>query len=438
MKFYDRDKELDILEKISGESKIHANFTILKGRRRVGKTSLIDRCYHQRDYLYFFVARKNEADLCLDFQAEIERYFKRSLPGRISSVEAIFTYLMELSVQESFTLVIDEFQEFLRVNPAIFSTMQRDWDRFKVKSRINLVVCGSINRMMEQIFSVDQPLYGRSTRELRLDPFTTSTLKDILDDQGKGDDPEALLALWTLTGGVAKYVELLMDASAFTPEAMVEVFLSEDSAIPDEGKILLVEEFRKDYGTYFSILSLIASGRTSRSEIENVIGKDVGGYLTKLCEDYAIISKKVPFATGESRRNMIYQIEDNFLRFWFRFVYRYQSAIELKAYDRLRALVIRDYPVFSGRALEQYFRCRLAESGEWTGIGNWYDRRGENEIDIVAVDDLARRILFAEVKRNPERINPHVLESRAQAFLRTASKYADYKPSFASYSMADM
>lgn len=438
MKFYDRENEVAFLRKMRDEARQSARFTILKGRRRVGKTSLLDRAYRDEGYLYFFVARKNEADLCLDFQAEIERFFKLPLPGRIDSFEAVFKYLMEISVQRSFTVVIDEFQEFQRVNPSIFSTMQRDWDRLKHSSKINLVVSGSINRMMDQIFAADQPLFGRSTNGLTLRPFTTATLKKILKDHLKTVDNEALLALWSLTGGVAKYVETLMEASAFSLEKMVEAFVSEDSTIPGEGKVLLVEEFRKDYGTYFSILSLIASGRTSRSEIENVIGSDIGGYLTKLCDSYAILSKKTPFATGGSHRNMLYQIEDNFLRFWFRFIYKYQAAIELKAYSRLRSLIVRDYTVFSGKALEQYFRCKLAESGEWTDIGNWYDRKGENEIDIVAVDDLEKRILFAEVKRNSGKINPRVLEQRAKSFLKTVPKYEEYKRSYAAYSLADM
>lgn len=438
MKFYDREEETLLLKKVQEKAKKHACFTILKGRRRVGKTSLLEKAYRGGDYLYFFVARKNEADLCLDFQAEVERYFGISLPGQIATVEALFRYLMELSQREHFTLVIDEFQEFLRVNPSIYSTMQRDWDLYKGKSRLNLVVSGSINRLMEQIFAADQPLYGRSTGDFRLNPFSTSTLKAILKDHGVGCNPESLLALWTFTGGVAKYVEQLVDASALTLEEMVSTLISESSPILNEGKVLLVEEFRKDYGTYFSILSLIASGRTSRSEIENVIGSDVGGYLTKLCDDYSVVSKKTPFGSDASRRNMLYQIDDCFLRFWFRFVYRYQSALELKAYDRLRSLILRDYPVFSGMALEQYFRTKLAESGQWTAIGNWYDRKGENEIDIVAVDDLEKRILFAEVKRNPEKINPQVLKTRAQAFLRATPKYADYSPTFVGYSMEDM
>ena len=437
MRFFDRAKELDFLRQLRRESESGARLTILKGRRRVGKTSLLQHAYGDEDFIYFFVARKNETDLCIDFQAEVSRFFGTSIPGRVGSFEEIFKYLMELSVERHFTLVIDEFQEFLRINPSIFSAMQRDWDRFKTRSRINLIVSGSINRMMEQIFNADQPLYGRATNEFQLAPFTTATCKEILSEYASEYDPEALLALWTFTGGVAKYVELLMDGHAVDMETMVERYISDGSIIPNEGKVLLVDEFKKEYGTYFSIMSLIASGNTSRGEIQNVIGRDIGGYLTKLADEYRLISKKVPLGE-EGGRNMLYTIEDNFLRFWFRFIYRYQSAIELKAFDRLRQFVTRDHKTFSGKALEGYFRARLAEEGGWTKIGGWWDRKGENEIDIVAIDEFDKRVLFAEVKRNPEKINPSVLPKRAEEFLKAKSRYADYEREYRSLSMQDM
>jgi len=438
MRFFDREQELDFLKAVDGESESHARMTILKGRRRVGKTALLRQAYGAGDFLYFFVARKNEADLCIDFQAEISRYFGISMLGAVGRFEDVFKFLMEMSVQRHFTLVIDEFQEFLRVNPSIFSAMQRDWDRLKDRSKMNLIVSGSINKMMEQIFSADQPLYGRATNEFTLDPFTTSTLKEILSECGGGLDAESLLALWTFTGGVAKYVELLMDGRAYGVVDMVANFISESSTIPNEGKVLLVDEFGKDYGTYFSILSLIASGRTSRSEIQNVIGSDVGGYLVKLVDEYRLVSKKVPFGAETSVRNTLYTIEDNFLRFWFRFVYKYQSAIELRAYERLRDFVLRDYKVFSGIALEGYFRRKMAEAGCWTKIGGWWDRKGQNEIDIIAVDEFDKRIRFCEVKRNPEKINPAALEERVQSFFVTEPRYSEFQRELCSLSMDDL
>ena len=412
--------------------------TILKGRRRVGKTSLLQEAYGDQDYLYLFVARKNEADLCEDFCQEIARYFKLAIPGKMSSFEEVFKFLLDMAEREPCTIVIDEFQEFLRVNPSIFSVMQRDWDRKKRSAKVNLIVSGSINRMMEQIFAADQPLYGRATHEINLDPFTTATVKEILSEHAPDYTVDDLLALWTFTGGVAKYVELLMDAGAFTLEAMVKRMVSEGSTIINEGKVLLVDEFGKDYGTYFSILSLIAAGNNSRSEIENAIGSDVGGYLSKLEGEYRLVSKDLPVCERKSNRNVHYTLKDNFLRFWFRFVWKYQSLIELRAYGRLQDVIFRDYRTFSGKALEDYYRHKFAESGKFTKIGNWWDRKGQNEIDIVAIDDLAKTISFCEVKRNGERIDLGALSEKAEAFHRATGDYADYHADYLALPMSEM
>ena len=438
MKFFDRKTELALLRRIREESKSSARMTILKGRRRIGKTSLLMEAYGDEDFLYFFVARKNEADLCVDFSEEISRYLGITLPGGATSFEAIFRFILEVAQTRPLTLVIDEFQDFLRINASVFSAMQRDWDRLKDKARINLVVSGSINRMMEQIFASDQPLYGRATNEIDLMPFSTGSIKEILAFHAPGWTPDSLLALWTFTGGVAKYVELLMDQGAHDLEAMVGAMVSEGSIVPGEGRVLLVDEFGRDYATYFSILSLIAAGKTSRAEIQNVTGGDIGGYLTKLESEYRLIAKNVPFAANGHNRNMRYVLNDNFYRFWFRFICKYQALIELRAYGRLRETILRDYAVFSGKALEGYFVRKLSETGRYTRIGNWWNRKGENEIDIVAVDDGERRIDFFEVKRNAARFDKAALQRRAEEFLTVAGEFAAYKKDFAGLSLADM
>jgi len=439
MKFFDRVTEAEMFKTIRETANRSAQFTVMKGRRRIGKTTLLQYVYGGEDFLYFFVARKNEVDLCTDFQLEVERFFKMPLPGRIESFEALFKYLLELSKRQSFTLVIDEFQEFLRVNPSVFSTMQRDWDLAKRDSRLNLIVSGSINRMMEQIFSAGEPLYGRATHEISLRPFTTSVVGEILSGHALEHTSDDLLSLWTLTGGVAKYVERLMDGRAFDCESMVKLMISDGSIFLNEGKALLVEEFGKDYASYFSILSLIASGKTARTEIQTALGGvDIGGYLTKLRKEYRLIDRHAPLVTGDTNRDVRYEIRDEFLRFWFRFIYKYQSLVELHAYERLQEIVLRDFDVFSGKALESYFRARLGETGRYASIGSWWDRKGENEIDIVAIDDFGHRILFAEVKRNPERIDLDVLRRKADAFLCAAGRYRDYVQEYRGLSLKDM
>ena len=125
-----------------------------------------------------------------------------------------------------------------------------------------------------------KPLYNRQSRFMTVRPFTPTVLKDILSEYNPGYTAEDLLALYAFTGGVAKYVQLLVDAGATTKTTMLDQIIKADSIFLGEGKAILIEEFGKDYGIYFSILSAIARGKTSRSEIENVVGKEIGGYRT--------------------------------------------------------------------------------------------------------------------------------------------------------------
>lgn len=182
--------------------------------------------------------------------------------------------------------------------------MQGVWDRLHKKSRINLVVCGSVNRLMTKIFFDDsQPLYGRNTGKLSITPFPVSLLKSVIAEHNAGHSRRDLLALWTLTGGVARYVELFVDSKALTRKKMLDNVFSLSSSYIDEGRVILSEEFGKEYGVYFSILSAIAAGRTSFAEIKNIVGTDIGGQLTKLEATYAFISKRQPVFDKATNKN---------------------------------------------------------------------------------------------------------------------------------------
>ena len=439
MRFYDREKEIASLREIRERTTDSAQFTVVTGRRRIGKTSLVWKAYEDEPALYFFVARKAEQELCEDFKAEMESKLGIPVMGRAEKFAEIFEYLMKLSASRPFTLFIDEFQEFFRVNKSIFSDMQRIWDQHSPTSKINLVVCGSIFSMMTKIFrDKKEPLYNRQTNMMTVRPFTPAVLKEILSDYNPGYTPEDLLALYSFTGGVAKYVRILMDAGATTKTKMVNKIVSADSVFLGEGKAILVEEFGKDYGVYFSILSAIARGKTSRAEIEGVVGREIGGYLTKLEDYYEIISKRQPLFQRASSKNVRYVTNDNFFTFWFRFIYKYNYMLEIENYDSLRTIIQRDYETFSGLMLERYFRRVLIESRSFTRLGGWWDRKGENEIDIVAENELDRKATFFEVKRKPGNIDLGLLRSKAEAFLRATGEFQGYDISCKGLSMDDM
>ena len=439
MRFFDRTEEIASLQEIRKQAQENAQFTVVTGRRRIGKTMLVRKAYEDEPLLYFFVARKAEGDLCEDYRLEIENKLGIPIMGRPERFADVFEYLMKLSAVRPITLFIDEFQEFFRVNKSVFSDMQRIWDLYSQDSRINLIVCGSIYSMMTKIFKdKKEPLYNRQSRFMTVRSFRPSVLKEILTEYNPSYTSEDLLALYSFTGGVAKYVQLLVDAGAMTKSAMLDHIIKADSIFLGEGKAVLIEEFGKDYGVYFSILSAIARGKTSRSEIESVVGREIGGYLTKLENDYEVIAKKQPLFEKSSTKNVRYTIEDNFFTFWFRFIYKYSYMLEIENYDSLKTIINRDYETFSGLMLERYFRRVLIERKTFTRIGGWWDRKGENEIDIVAENELDKKATFYEVKCKVGNIDTKVLEQKATAFLRATGEFKGYTIINQGLSMDDM
>ncbi len=439
MRFFDRTEEIASLREILELSKSNAQFTVVTGRRRIGKTHLVWKAYENEPVLYFFVARKAESDLCADYQQEIESKLGVPTIGRADGFSEIFEYLMKLSVERPITLFIDEFQEFFKVNKSVYSDMQRIWDMYHTKAHINLIVCGSIFSMMTKIFKdKKEPLYNRQTRFMSVKPFTPAVLKEIMSEYHPDYTADDLLALYAFTGGVAKYVQLLIDAGATTKTKMLNHIIKADSIFLGEGKAILIEEFGKDYGIYFSILSAIARGKTSRSEIENIVGREIGGYLTKLEKEYEVIAKKQPIFEVSSTKNVRYTIEDNFFTFWFRFIYKYNYMLEIENYDALKTIVNRDYETFSGLMLERYFKQLLIERKEFTRIGSWWDRKGENEIDIVAENELNDEASFIEVKRKAENFDSKALKEKVAAFTRATGKFGDYTITYKGLSMTDM
>lgn len=362
MKFYNRERELEELRRICKLSfNSNSRMTVLTGRRRIGKTSLIKRAFVDSDapMIYFFVGRKAEADLVEGFAAEVRDKLNVFVPKGIEDMAELFRFLMELAKSVKFTLVIDELQEFLNVNKSIFSDIQNIWDSHKDITNINLVLSGSVLSMMNKIFTDShEPLFGRADNIIRLKPFRIETLKEILKDYNSGFSNEDLLCLYNITGGVPKYIELLCDNQKVDHEAMLDFVLSGMSPFIDEGRNLLITEFGRDYGIYFSVLQAIAHGRNSQAEISSALGgASIGGHLERLETTYNIISKFRPiFAKPTAKNTVRYRIADNFLQFWFRFIENNRSMIELDNYADLKAIVKSQYPTYSGLMLERYFK----------------------------------------------------------------------------------
>ncbi len=409
MRFYNRENEIAELKRICNLSFTHnSRMTVLTGCRRIGKTSLIKKAFEDSDapMLYFFTGRKAEAALVDDFVRETHDKLHGYVPEGLMSVTGVLKHLFELAKTERFTLVIDEFQEFMTVNPSVFSDLQNLWDSYRLDTRMNLVLSGSVMSMMRRIFTdAHEPLFGRADNIINLRPFRIKVVKEILKDYNPEYTNGDLLALYSITGGIPKYIELFCDNGHVTEESMLRFSVSYMSPFIDEGRNLLITEFGRDYGTYFSILLAIAQGRTSQAEITAALGgMAIGGHLERLENTYNIISKFRPVMSKSGSKNTVrFRISDNFMQFWFRFIERNRSMIELDNYDDLREVVMRDYPTYSGLMLEKYFRQKLTEEGGFREMGSWWEAKSgkeANEIDIVGIRTEGKSALVAEVKRN--------------------------------------
>ncbi len=418
MRFYDREMETSVLREIEKRSHEVAQMTVITGRRRIGKTTLVKHAYADRPYVYFFVTRKSEALLCQELAATIRDQMGEDL-GDFTSMSRLLTAIMNMAKRRHVTLVMDEFQNFKYVNEAIFSELQNVWDANKEEVRINLVLCGSLYSMMTKIFDDrKEPLYGRATARMRLRPFPLATLREILADHNPAYTAEDLLAFYMVTGGVAKYVEQLVMLRAFTKQAMLSALLSYGSYFLEEGREVISDEFGKDYGNYFSILSAIASGVNERGAIKSLTGIEAGGYLDKLESSYDLVYRYRPFMATERSQNVKFGIKDNFLNFWFRFIYRYRSAVEIGNLAYVLEKVQADYDTFSGWVLERWWRQAFRETGDYNVVTNYWEKGGRNEIDLVAVNEVEREIVIGEVKRNPSRVDLHTLREKATSILQ--------------------
>ena len=436
LKFYNREKELALLKKIEAKSQETAQMTFVVGRRRIGKTSLLTKAHESGPMVYLFVAKKNEALLCEEFSEEIRNSLGVEVFGALRTIRDVFGFLMELSLSRHFTVIIDEFQEMGNINPSVYGDMQHIWDSRKQGSSVNLILCGSVYSMMKRIFEHSkEPLFGRATARMHLKAFDIPTLKEILRDYHPTYTSEDLLAFYMLSGGVAKYVELLVEAKAFTLDAMLDEVFSDNSLFLDEGKNVLVDEFGKDYGNYFSILSLIASSKTSRSEMESILEMHIGGFLDRLEGDFGLIAKVRPILAKPSGRNVKYMINDNFLNFWFRFIYKYRGAVEMGNLEYVKGIIKRDYKTYSGHVLERYFTGKIAYEENLSAIGLYWEKGNQNEIDIVALNEYEKNAIIVEVKRQRSHINMNTLQQKATSLV---GQLAGYHIEYRGLSMEDM
>lgn len=429
-KFYNREGQLNKLRDISNRiADSKGRLSVVVGRRRVGKTRLLNEAFSgdsvdKNNYLYLFISRKSEAVLVDEFAAIIRNKFDAKF-FQPSSLKDIFEYLFHYATTQPLTLVVDEFQDIEKVNNSLFSDLQNLWDSYKNTTMIHFVCCGSLYSLMTKIFKdAKQPLLNRDDHFFKILPLSPTFIKQVMVDQNCYS-AENMLLWWCLSGGIPKYLEwlsntdenALINSSSTDVKLVFDELISSGSPLIKEGVHRLVEDFGSEHRTYFDVLGAIANGYTARSRIENYLNIGIGTILQSLESDFDIIAKMRPITSKENSRDVRYKIVDPFLRFWFRFIYSNRSAVEMENFDYIKKILNRDFDTFSGLELEALCEAILIESKLFNRIGSYWDKKGENEIDIVAINDLDKRILIVEVKRQLKRYSHNTLVMKSSGLL---------------------
>lgn len=416
-KFYNRKKELKILEnhyKIASDNLV---VEVIMGRRRIGKTELIKKFMANKKTLYFYVTKKSSQILLNDFTAVL-RDRLGVVTGTLTNWEDFFDIIFNLSNREKLVVVFDEFQNFYHVNQSIFSILQKKIDENKNKAKMNLFFIGSIQSMMEKIFMQKEPLFGRVDNFINLKTFGFEDIVEICKDH-KIKKTEDIFRLFSIFNGVAKYYDVLEKFDLFsvsTKELLEKTVLSKDSPLYKEGENLLIEEFGTDYERYFDILFSLSIGKTKLNEISDVMqlpSTTVNKYLSILIKKYKLVEKRSSESRKNSRNNRYY-LKDLFLRFWFRYVYKNFTQIELGEIksilnDFQDTFTIYQGAIFEGLARQLLLKKILStKSIEYKpkSIGNYWDKTCE--FDIYSEDK--QNLLIGEIKLNSSAVDSRLIE----------------------------
>ena len=398
--FIDRKMELDLLDQRYRSNQ--AELFVLYGRRRVGKTELLRAFCADKPHIFFIATLSSDSEQLATFSQQVYGFTHADVPAGFTfpSWEAAFQALVELPMQSKPIIVLDEFTYLISGNKAIPSILQKVWDETLKNSQIMMVLCGSYIGMMEtEVLGYQAPLYGRRTASTLLRPMDLASSALFFP----GYSAEEKFITWAVVGGMPYYLRTFQDSQDIFSNIRQHILDSQTGTLFNEPRLLLMEELREPRN-YFSILRAIAQGRTRLNEIAQGAGigevTTVARYLD-LLQQMKLITRRVPATETQPEKSKkgIYQIDDHFLRFWFRYVHPNQSSLDLGLADAiLQQRIMPDLDHFIAAAFEEAaitFTGRLAQAGELDffpeRIGGWWNR--DAEIDVLAIN-LSEKIAF--------------------------------------------
>ena len=388
--FVNRVDELNLLEKLFASNK--AEFFVLYGRRRVGKTELLTRFCEGKRAIFFVFDLGSE----LSLRTTLSNAVNATLfgPDQISAVytswEDLFLALGHAVQTEPLVVVLDEFPYLVSTHPPVASILQRVWDQTLKNSQVTLILCGSYIGMMEAaVLGYQAPLYGRRTGQYLLEPLQFQDARFFFQDYSLEDQVRA----FAVYGGTPAYLNTLQ-VSASLAQNIKDGILTRGSFLYDEVRFILQQELREPRN-YFAILQAIAAGKTRLNEIKHATGiEGATAYLDTL-QQLHMVERRVPVTENQphkSRRG-IYRLRDPYVRFWFRYVHPNRSQLERgNAQIILNNQVLPQLDLFTGLAFEEICQQFLWSAGLSSklpftplNIGNWWN--ANEEIDLVALGE---------------------------------------------------
>lgn len=413
--FIGRSRELDALNKLYESDKFE--FAVIYGRRRVGKTALINKFIDDKKAIYFMGVESNAKQNLENFSKSIMEYTSGiETESSFLSFQAALEYVFKLAENERIVLAIDEYPYVARSSKSLASTLQLLIDKYKDNSKLMLILCGSsMSYMEDHVLAYKAPLYGRRTAQMKILPFdfeeTCRYFKNL------SDEDKALI--YGVAGGTPQYL-LQMSDKLSVEENIKNTYLNPISFLYEEPTNLLKQEVREP-AIYTAIITAIATGASRMSEISSKVGEDTNvcaTYIKKLIS-LGIVQKETPYGEKASRKS-IYSIEDNMFRFWYRFVLDNNSIIARGAADLVYKRIEPQLSEYMDKVFEeickQYLWKQLLSGKcpvEFTTLGRWWGNdpveRCQTEIDIMGEQDK-NTALFAECKWTNEKVDLGVLE----------------------------
>lgn len=415
--FIGREKELEALEKRYRSD--HFEFPVIYGRRRIGKTRLIQEFIREKKAIYFMATEQSEKEQLKSLTAAIREQYpdeQTKLIDRFSGFESLFSYMTQISKDRRIILAIDEYPYLAKAVPSISSLLQKFIDQEWSHTKLYLILCGSSMSFMErQVLQYKSPLYGRRTAQLKLHPLPWyESIRFFPEWQAE----EKLLA-YGICGGIPQYLSYFSFHKNLE-EAVVEEFLSTDGHLQEEPENLMLQELREP-AVYNSLLSAIANGASRLNDIAMAMGRDPGKitfYLNNLM-DLELVEKIQP-VESKGTRCSIYRIRDELYLFWYRFIPSCASLIAMglgrAAWEKHVLPHLSEYFGHIFEEISMQYIQRLIMTGNmnelYTTYGHWWGtnpvRKREEEIDIVCANETD--ILCGECKWRSEPAGMDVLE----------------------------